>query len=208
MTIFDIETAPMDRDTILAEAEPFDPSSVKLGNVKDPQLRQAKIDQAQADYYSNILDRAALDARTGTVICVGLWEGDDIGLIQGDEKTVLTEFWMNVTYPGKYAGFNILGFDLPFIVRRCWHHGVPVPGWVWDGRYFHRNFVDLMAYWQLGDRHDMISLDKFARFIGLEGKARTGKEFAGLYASDRDAAIKYVEHDLRLTAQIARRIQA
>src|SRR5271165_557386 len=141
MTIFDIETAPMDRDTILAEAEPFDPSSVKLGNVKDPQLRQAKIDQAQADYYSNILDRAALDARTGRVLLAGFYYPDELefSLLDGDEIEILTSFWMHCPYattsissnPVKYVGFNILGFDLPFMVRRSWYHGVPVPGWVW-----------------------------------------------------------------------------
>jgi hypothetical protein len=101
------------------------------------------------------------------------------------------------------VGFNILGFDLPFLVRRSWALGIPVPFWVFDGRYFNRRFSDVMQHWQLGNRQDHISLDKLARFLGLRGKSHEGKDFANLYANNQQQALDYLKNDLKLTADIA-----
>lgn len=207
--VFDIETAPIDRETILADAEPFDCDSVKTGNRKDPVLVAGYVMQQKARYERDLVEKAALDARTGIVLCAGFYypEKDEFSIIEGEEKSVLSEFWLHVVYPGRYIGFNISSFDLPFVIRRSWHHGIPVPGWIWDGRYFHRSFTDLMAYWRLGAHHDNISLDKFARFLGLGGKSHTGKDFANLYAANPQKAIEYIKTDLGLTTGIARMIQ-
>ena len=207
-TIFDLETASLDREQILLEAEPFDPESVKTGNIKDPEIKAAKKRDAMNAYYQGILDRAALDARTGKVLCAGFYYPykNEYSILEGAEIEVLTGLWLHLKYQEKHVGFNILGFDLPFAVRRSWHLGVPVPVWVFNGRYFASNFVDLMKYWQLGDNHDYISLDRFAKFVGLKGKSHDSKDFGALYAKDHDDAIEYVKNDLCLTADIARRL--
>lgn len=207
--VFDIETAPLDAATILSNAEPFDPDSVKLGNRKDPNVIAQYKQECREKYDQDLIERAALNATTGRVLCAGLYYSaeDRYTILAGDEKELLTKFWTLLVYPEKYVGFNILGFDLPFICRRCWHLGIQVPAWVFDGRYFSRHFTDLMEFWRLGNRQDTISLDKFARFVGLSGKKISGKEFAMLYKNNQDEAIEYLKNDLRLTAQIANRIQ-
>lgn len=193
----------MNTATILEQAV-RDVHVIKLGNLKDPE----KIKEKQAKYWQDIVDNAALDATTATVLCIGLYypNKEEFSILQGEEKAVLTEFWTQCIYPKRYVGFNILAFDLPFIVRRCWHLDITVPAWVFDGRYFSKNFVDLMQYWQLGDRYNLISLDKLSRFVGLEGKGPNGKLFHILYQDNREEAIKYLQNDLRLTAQVYRRL--
>src|SRR5208282_320052 len=107
--------------------------------------------------------RAALDARTARVLCVG-FKGKTVDILEGPEEGMLTNFWSywmgkDTKTIQRFVGFNILRFDLPFLVRRSWHLGIPVPADVYDGRFFHRNFIDLMSYWSFGHREEMISLD-------------------------------------------------
>ena len=208
---FDVETAPLSEDEVLAQ---FEAELVKVGNLKDPAKIKEKRDTAKLDF----LEDAALHATTGRILCIGLLDvrKDEFQIIEDPhgegEIAPLCQFWTTMRgwetdgLVSKFIGFNILGFDLPFIIRRSWHHGIPVPTWVWDGRYFNRRFIDLMLQWQIGNRQDSISLDKLARFVGLGGKSHSGKEFAGLYASDHDAAIDYCKNDLQLCADIAQRM--
>lgn len=125
ITVFDIETAP-DQDAIdrLADpfkkeypvATPFDPASVKLGNIKD----QAKIDEKiaaaevahkeayaaavagwesdQLDHYAKIQDKAAIYPALSTICAIG-WQspGSEPVLLQvgdnvADEKALVQNF--------------------------------------------------------------------------------------------------------------------
>lgn len=204
---FDIETAPYDPVRILADADPFDPDSVKLGNRKDPEKIAQYIEEERKSYFERILDGAALSAMTGTVLVIGAKTGETFRILEGDERKILEEFWGSyVCSVGRWVGFNIFRFDLPFLIRRSWHLGVAIPVDVFDGRYFDRRFVDLMAHWGCGDRTQLVSLDRLARFLGLGGKEISGKEFARLWESDRARAESYLKNDIELTAAVAKRI--
>jgi hypothetical protein len=208
---FDIESAPVDSAQILANAEPFDPGTVKLGNIIDETKMFARIEKARNEYERNLIDRAALNATTGTVLAIGTYDvrENHYEMIHGKpESELLLDWWTELNSfdegcSARFVGFNILGFDLPFLLRRSWALGIPVPFWVFDGRYFHRRFADMMQHWQLGNRQDHISLDKLARFLGLPGKSHEGKDFANLYANNQQQAIDYLKNDLKLTADIA-----
>ena len=109
MLIFDIETGPLDEDTVLAAAgdfvQPphpgeFDPGSVKIGNLKDQAKIEAKIAEARASHETAVaqhaqtveqarqawvaeqIDRAPLSPITGRVLAIGYWSATRIVLWQ------------------------------------------------------------------------------------------------------------------------------
>lgn len=124
-----------------------------------------------------------------------------------DEGQTLREFWdltrgeMGRTTPS--IGFNIFGFDLPFLIRRSWKHRVAVPFGIRRGRYWGEEMVDLREAWQLGDRQARGSLDSIAKHLGVGAKNGEGKAFAELWRTDRKQAEAYLRNDLELTARIA-----
>ena len=56
---------------------------------------------------------------------------------------------------------------------------------------------------QLGDRMARGSLDAISKHLGVGCKNGDGKEFAGLWESDRASAEAYLRNDLDLTAKVA-----
>ena len=212
IVVLDIETRGYSEADLL---DGFDPASVRMGVIKDPDKQKAKIAEARRA----LLEDAALDATTGTVLVCGLYDvgTDTYGIIEstvalGGERGVLVDLWNALSHFVKedsdvrFVGFNLLAFDLPFLCRRSWHTWAKVPEWVFDGRYISSRFVDVLARWQCGNRQDTISLDRLARFVGFEGKKGSGKNFAQLYASNRTEALEYLKNDLKLTSQIALRM--
>ena len=51
-------------------------------------------------------------------------EGILVREVKFTEREVLTRFWVQVERANRLAGFNILGFDLPILIRRSWILGV------------------------------------------------------------------------------------
>jgi hypothetical protein len=207
--IFDIETEP-DPD-----GERFDPARVNVGVRKDPEKIRAYIEECRVTW----LEQAALSATTGKVCLIGFYSptsdlvgGEEFELLLGQEADMLLTFWSRLSEyyrelsPVEFVGFNVVGFDMPFLIRRSWRLGLSVPAWVFDGRYIDRAFCDLLAWWRCGNRADSISLDRFARFVGLSGKERTGKDFHLFLREEPEAAKDYVRHDLVLCAQIAEKL--
>jgi DNA polymerase elongation subunit (family B) len=126
---------------------------------------------------------------------------------------MLTKFWDKVRYQvnsyGKIIGFNIVGFDLPYLIRRSWIHSVPICEGIKRGRYFSdTHVVDLAEIWRLGEKNTFISLDRLSRVLGTGEKSGSGKDFAALLATDREAALKYLANDLELTARLAKKLGA
>ena len=207
---FDIETGPLPESELLPMLPPFDASEVRVGNLKDETKIAAKIAEAELNHRRDFFDRAALDATTGRVIAVGLLHDvtGEVEIIGDDVETAtLREFWAHWKWeegrPTEFVGFNVLQFDLPFLVRRSWKLRVPVPAGLRRGRYWSDSVLDLRDVWQLGDRMARGSLDAIARHLGIGGKNGDGKDFAKLWQSDRDKAVAYLKNDLEMTARIA-----
>ena len=214
--IFDIETGPLEEEVLRERMPTFDPGSVKCGNLKDPDKIEAKIEGARKEHERLWFERAALSARTGRVLAIGVSCEDEGALVIGDEREtdVLNEVWGLATnghgIGSSFIGFNIHAFDLPFLVRRSWLIGVSIPDWILErGRYWHPTFVDLLEVWRLGNRSEYISLDELAKALGLPGKPDgvTGADFHRLWHDDRDAAIAYLKNDLEMIARIADALQ-
>lgn len=247
--MFDIETAPLPEDQLRAllnypEITPwvdpgeFNPATVKLGNLKDQDKINEKLDNAKVAWdearakgrethvatyaagkaaaEAELLDRAALSAVTGQVVAIGYRADNGQGAIEmvGEsltERELLLAFWRRfhgmAGIKWKMIGFNIFGFDLPFIIRRSWFHGIAVPETVLDkGRYWHPLFVDLAQVWQLGGYREFISLDNVCRFFRMPGKNGSGADFHRLLMADRAAAEAYLANDLQITWEVGERM--
>ncbi len=222
----------------VAPAHPgeFDPAAVRYGNTKDADKRAAKLKEEQDKHAAAVKDydatvgkardewfgkfkaSAALDATTGRVVAIGM--ALDVGIIldcDGDKEAEgLRRFWdyvatwLQMQMP--MLGFNIIGFDLPFLVRRSWILGVPVPHGVRQGRYWNPLFVDLLDVFRLGSR-DFISLNNAAKAFGIEGKVEevdgvvvSGATFYQLWRTNRKVAEQYLLADLRVPAELARKM--
>ncbi len=231
MLVIDIETGPLPDDQLRAAVAPFtppphpgefDPSSVKYGNLGEAKraekLQQAQADhatlvsnyaanvkQAEADWWADVVNRAALDPTTGRVLCIGYYSAEtkakviDGGLNKDGvcghaslEVAMLTNFWNQYgkmrTAGRKIVGCNILNFDIPFLARRSWILGVDVPATVRSGRYLDPIFCDLMEAWLLGQRLGQVEagLGAIGRALGLGGKAKLNGTPDGQPASGAD----------------------
>lgn len=201
--VFDIETGPLPREVIIDLIPP-----AKYGNTKDPEKRAA-IDK---EHLESEIEEAAKHALTGRILAFGSKDHDGPPrlLILDDEKALILEAWralMAFRADSRFpllVGFNIYGFDLPFLVRRSIVNGVEVPAGVRRGRYWDRNFVDLQELWQCGDRYGRGSLDSITRACGISNtKKGSGAFFARLLTEDPLAARDYLTQDLMLTEALA-----
>lgn len=200
MIVFDIETGPLAR----AEIEPLCPEFEAPSNYANPDKIAAYVEAKREEWFS----RAALSALTGRVLAIGYQAGDGFGCFAtGDEGEDIAGFWDLMTDNGaitnRIVGFNILGFDIPFLVRRSWKLGIPVPYSLFRGRWANEALIDLMDVWKCGCRDQSVSLRALARFLGVGDKTGQGKDFADLLERDREAALAYLENDVRLTARCA-----
>jgi hypothetical protein len=193
-----------------SELESLMPEFQASGVLKDP----AKILADIAAKKQKWLDDAALSAITGTLLCIGISESGNSGVIHGTEEAILREFWdhcssMKEESAGAciFVGYNSHSFDLPWLIRKSWLLGVPVPSWIRRGRYFSDLWTDLREVWQCGDRQESTGgLSGLARAFGLGDKLGSGKHFGKLWAEDREAAIAYVMKDIQITEQLALRM--
>lgn len=212
--VFDIETGSLPESELAALMPPFDPAEVKTGNIKDPEKIAAKLAEAEANHRRDFIERAALDPLTGRVVAIGVitFSGNsNAGLFtifgHDDEARTLRDFWEltrgEMGRLNTLIGFNIFNFDLPFLIRRSWKHGVPVPFGIRRGRYWGDQIIDLRDCWQLGDRQARGSLDSISRHLGVGAKNGDGKAFAELWQTDRKQAEAYLRNDLELTVKVA-----
>jgi hypothetical protein len=217
----------------------FDPSSVKIGNTKDADKIAAKITAARAAHdadvanyeknctegeagnYQAFVDEAALSPLTGRVLAIGFQPPSGqvqlrhIAACDGEEGDLLSIFWRlterAIQAKESMVGHNILGFDLPFLLRRSWMLGVEPTSDIFDGRYWHRCFVDTMKRWQCGSYQErFVKLDVLAKAFGLKGKLDedgvSGAEFARFYwgsPQERELALRYAHRDVEQTAAVA-----
>jgi uncharacterized protein YprB with RNaseH-like and TPR domain len=249
MLVYDIETGPLPDETIKALSPPFEPkakhpgefspAAVKLGLLKDQAKIDAKIADAKAkhekavedfasavekeesEYWTNILDRAALSAITGRILAIG-YKGEKAQMIDhiaihsvDAEVKICQRFWSKFVECQKsrrpMVGFNSNYFDVPFIYQRSLILSVDIPAAVFDGKWLTKSFVDLLDYWRLGNRQIWNKLDSISKAMGIGEKPEgiSGKDFSRLYfgtADERKQALKYLEGDLDLTWQFACRV--
>ena len=218
MLIFDIETGPLSEETLrsLYQEPTYEEFAADCDQRWKDETKRAKFEESKVNNWTKFVDRAALSPVTGQVLAIGM--RNDAGkaaiLDCADEPNALANFWAKYKKAhesgSELVGFNIAGFDVPFLVRRSWLLSVDVPATVFDpsGRYLDRIFVDLMARWQCGRREDSIKLDMLARALGVGAKPNgiNGGDFHKLWKEDRPTATAYLLNDLDMTAKCAARM--
>ena len=117
----DIETRTNEKATAILD-EPKAP-----GNLKDPTKIAAAIEEKRQEQ----IERAPLDSDLGLIAGIGYAIGAQGGIVtnivtkKNSEKKVLEDFWMQFALVnGRCSGYNILNFDLPYIVKRSFDLGV------------------------------------------------------------------------------------
>jgi len=204
---FDIETAPL--DNVKELMPPFDPAMVKLGNTKDADKVAARIEEARANYESDFLAAATLDARYCRVLAIGIM-GENFQMLAGDEEDKnLSAFWQLVQTLESdrrfLVGYYTHLFDLPILIQRSWFHGISVPAFIRVRRYWWDGSIDLHERFQCGNREMHTGgLNGLAKFFGVQGKVQDvdGAKFHELWKSDRQKAIAYLKQDCAIVKQI------
>ena len=201
--VFDIETRAVE-DWV---ADEFKPEFKARENLVSESAIQKDLIKKEEKWYSNL----ALSALTAEVIAVGIWTPENgmeyLTIRDADEKQIVGWFWDKASEyaDGVLIGHNILGFDLPFLVRRAWKHGL-APGIGIDLKRDQR-IRDTMLIWQGGNYQEkFISLDDLSRFLGVGEKSGNGKFFAELLENDPKKAINYLANDVDLTRLCAQRM--
>jgi hypothetical protein len=167
--LLDIETAPH------PDAERMLPEFKHNAGTKDEALKAAQIAEKRA----KALADAALDPDLCRIVAVGTWWDNEqeprIRLCNAeiDEAAVLSAFWQ--TYAQRrhehpytvIVGSNVLGFDLPVMVRRSLYLQVDVP-MLERGKYRHRDVIDLKSLLCDDDRLAWRSLDYYVKRFGCD----------------------------------------
>lgn len=209
--VFDIETAPAKSDDELLKQ--FEPKFEPNGTLKDPIKIASDLAQKRIAW----LAESALHAELGKILAIGYKKKDtEIKLIHGEDEGVLLQEWIRVM--GRhakdiFAGFNILDFDLPFIRRRCFINRIVFPFYSRSDKWKPWTFpvYDAMADWASGaykrDKGAQISLNNLSRGLGIGGKdTGIGARFSEVYRENQEEALAYLEHDVRITWEVCRRM--
>jgi len=201
------------KDKIEAERQKFD--RAKAG-------AETAIEEARETAWLSFIDKAALSPLTGQVLAIGVWwssgSPEPALYLQGEdgfesETNLLAEWWDLVrdaiSTDSRLIGFNSDAFDLPFLVRRSWKLGVVVPPEVIGNGRWHRCFIDLMRQWACGVYGERVSMDRLAAYFGCTRKNGEAAEFARLFHGtdeERKQAVEYLRNDLRMTLDVADRM--
>ena len=199
---FDIETA------VNPDALPFLPDPTAPGNYKDAE----KIAQYLADKKSEQVAQAPLDSDLGRIVAVALQCGLENATqtqLVGDTETpneveILKWFWSSFAQmEGRACGYNILSFDLPYLLRRSFDLRVPVPFQPRLAKYQIEPVTDLMGI--LYNWGTARGLKWVCKRYGIENPLPDldGSQVATM---DRDTLRKYAANDVYLVIELYKRM--
>ena len=133
--------------------------------------------------------------------------GSDTIFSGQDEKKLLEGFWAEwrkVREGGAFiVGFNLLSFDIPFIVTRSFIHQVKI------SPFNLKSVIDLrdrLSAYRAG--HTRGTLKEFAALMGMKDFGMDGSKVAELCkAGDIQKIIEYLKNDLLITDEIFKRVR-
>lgn len=218
--VFDIETIPSQLPGIREElaAAVQAPAQYKKADSIAQWLAENRGAEAEAAWL-----RTSFDGGLGQIVCIG-WAIDGQeprsvqvdGLGQEAEADMLRCWFAEIgpAYTGSHGtrpvliGHNHIGFDIPFVWKRCMVHGIRPPAW------FPRNpkpwadsVVDTMLLWDQTQRAGG-SMDRLCRLLGIPGKG--GISGADVWpmvkAGDIEGVARYCRDDVERTRALWRRM--
>lgn len=174
--ILDIETIPNEASDIPT----FDPDSVRVGNIKDPDKIAEKIEEAKRQFESGMTKTMSLSSNLCRIVSLGMVIVENQKIVdkiivygKDSDEEILKAF--NSTYRTrmKLVGWNSKQFDIPIV----WKRGILTGNRVeFDylkmiSRY-HDNSIDLMHVWnayEYGKLSDCAKSLKIPCKTGLDG---------------------------------------
>ena len=170
--------------------------------------------------WAKYVDAAPLSALHGRVVAIGY------GLSYGDQEQpdlsvfldlataeleMLERFWMYLAsvrvHRRRIIGHNSHRFDLPFLIRRSYAHGLKPPNLRTKYNRWDDCSADTSDAWALGDYKSYVKLDHLAKLFGVQGKMEgiTGDKFHKLLAAGQESvAREYLRSDIVATHQVAK----
>jgi hypothetical protein len=199
---FEIETAT-NPDTLGFLPEPVAPANYKDADKIAQYVTEKKTEQFQ---------QAPLDADLGKVIAIAMQRGleysAEVCLVGDpetpDEAALLRFFWINfVQLNGRVCGYNILGFDLPYLLRRSFALNIEVPLMPRLAKYQTEPVVDLLGI--LYYRGNARGLKWVCKRYGIQNPLPDldGSQVANM---DRDTLRKYAGNNLALVIELYKRM--
>lgn len=215
---FDIETIPCQLPGVLDEfrAAVTAPAQYKKPESIAEWLRENREAEAEAAWL-----KTSFDGGMGHVVCIGLAVNDEPATsynvsasLYGDkqeEAALLEAFFHHLTDAGRSVliGHNVIGFDLPFIWKRCMVLGVKPPVWFPrnPSKYSSEMVRDTMNLWDMEQRAGG-SMDRICRLLGIPGKGDvSGADvWPMVKAGDINAVAEYCRGDVERTRAMFKRM--
>ena len=215
---FDIETIPSQLPGVLDE---FKAAVTAPGTYKKPEsiaewLRENRDSEGEAAWL-----KTSFDGGMGHVVCIGLAVDDGPAVsyavsptgygTREEETRVLQDFFSHLTDAGRsvLVGHNIIGFDLPFLWKRCMVLGVKPPLWFPrnPSKYSSEMVRDTMNLWDMEQRAGG-SMDRICRLLGIPGKGDvSGADvWPMVKAGDVEAVAAYCRGDVERTRAMFKRM--
>ncbi|MBL7766232.1 MAG: ribonuclease H-like domain-containing protein [Chitinophagaceae bacterium] len=189
--------------------------------------KSALIDKDNPSFEQTYAQRAGIYAEFGKIICIGLGyfirNGADyqlkVKMLSGhDETEMLKEFSAICnkffSYPERqFCGHNIREFDIPYICRRSFIRGVPLPEVLSDlqnKKPWENPMLDTLQYWKFGEYKNFTSVDLLSAVLDIESPKGDidGSDVAGVYWKDNalDRIVSYCGRDVVTVAQVLMRL--
>lgn len=208
MIVLDIETATDEPSLELYNLHK--PVAVPK-NYRKPESIKAYVERELADRER----KAALNPYTGRVISIGIGEVGEEGLQAvrtlynpEDERPIFLSFWKAVESVSALPilGFNLLKFDLPFILTRSMKLGIKPSRRISLARYNMRDVVDLMQWLSSWGSLSFIGLKQACAFFDIKNPLK-GISGAQVKDMSEKEILAYQENDIRLAFALYTRMR-
>jgi 3'-5' exonuclease len=163
--------------------------------------------------FESFLSGTGLDGTFGRILCVSYAINDDMihCICDEDEKKVLENFWEAAKDVDLFVGFNIIEFDMKYLVQRSIIHGVKpqTKMRLSFAKYRSDPMYDVMHEWNQWSFGRGVGLDTLARALGF-GSSKTnmdGSEVATYYKKGKIKEIcAYCNADVEVTRKIYKKM--
>lgn len=215
---FDVETIPCQLPGALDEfkAAVQAPAQYKKPESIAEWLKDNRDREAEAAWL-----KTSFDGGMGHAACIALAVDDEpprsyqipadaIGN-RNHEAELLMNFFSDLTDIGQsvLVGHNVIGFDLPFLWKRCMVLCVKPPAWFprSPSKYRSDDVIDTMLLWDMEQRAGG-SMDRICRLFGIPGKGDvSGADVWPMVADGKiEAVAEYCRGDVHRTRLMYKRM--
>lgn len=177
-------------------------------NYKDPDKIKVYVDEKRSEQ----IEKAALDNDYGMITAAAVRMGVDgktVGWLVNEKRSeadLLRALWACVRESrGHVCGYNIIGFDIPYIIKRSFDLGVRASYPLDLRRYQERPTTDLMQILAHWDMQKVKSLKFVCQRYGIENPLPDldGSQYAEM---PPDVKLAYVKNDVDMAVALYKRM--